>query len=218
LLGPQLKKFQFFEEHDLNSTLTNHQCQHQYLHIPVSASSWGKSIFSKANFHPGTLDPTFKTVIFFRDPIDRWLSGLATWLTYRLPQHTNIEQVKDNQALLDVLFDTVRQDDHTERQMFFVQNVDWSNAVCFFINDSFKQSVGQYFVSNFNVDITDAPPENQTTLEGGKLVPKNYFRNVLENNPKYLNRVKEFFEPDYKFLKCLPFQNVKTVNFWYYDI
>jgi hypothetical protein len=73
-------------------------------------------------------------------------------------------------------------------------------------------------VSNFNVDITDAPPENQTTLEGGKLVPKNYFRNVLENNPKYLNRVKEFFEPDYKFLKCLPFQNVKTVNFWYYDI
>jgi hypothetical protein len=215
---PQLKKFQFFEEHNLNSVLINHRCQHQYLYIPVNASTWGKNIFSKAKFYHGTLDPMYKTTIFFKDPIDRWLSGMATWLTYRLPQHTGLELVKDNQALLDVLFDTVCQDDHTERQVFFVQDVNWSNAVCFFIDDSFNLAVGEYFTTNFGVDIANAPPEHQTTLEGGKLIPKNYFRRVLESNPKYLKRVKEFFEPDYKFLKSLPFQNSNTVNFRYYDI
>ena len=217
MLGTQLQKFQFFERHNLNSVWINYQHQCQYLHIPVNASCWGKTIFSKAKFRHGTYNSSFKTVIFFRDPIDRWLSGMATWLTCKLPQHAGLDQIRHNQALLDILFDTVRQDEHTERQTFFVQNIDWENTVCFFINDSFKASVNQYFINNFHVDIADTPPENQTTLEGGKLIPKNYFCRELEHNPKYLNRVKEFFEPDYKFLKSLPFYNTNTVNFWYYD-
>lgn len=212
-----MSKFQFFEEHDLDSALVSHYRQLQYLHIPVNASCWGKTVFSKAKFRPNTLHPDYKTIVFLRDPIDRWLSGLSTWLTYRLPQHTGIEQVRDNQALLDVLFDTVRQDDHTERQSFFVQNIKLDNTVFFYIDSSFQSSVTEYFSNTLDCDISQIPPDNQTTLEGGKLIPKRYFRSVLESNSAYMSRVKEFFEIDYRLLHHLHFQNVNEIKCQYYD-
>ena len=177
------KNFQFFEEHDLNSSLIHHQYQEQYLHIPVNASTWGKQIFTAAKFRTGnTLLPNYTTVIFFRDPIDRWLSGLSTWLTYRLPQHTGLKYVRDNQALLDTLFDTVRQDDHTERQTFFIQNVNLDKAKCFYMNDTFSISVNQYFLTKFNIDISSFPKENQT--QGQKSV-KIFFDEIITLTQSY---------------------------------
>ena len=211
--------FDFFEEHKLNSTLKHVHFQPQYLHIPVCASSWGKTIFTATGFEPnGTLNQDYTTVVFLKDPIDRWLSGLATWLTYRLPQHTPLTSVRDNSALLDVLFDTVRQDDHTERQLFFLQNVDVSRAKFFLINDTFNESVNKYFIQNFSTDISNYSKENQTTLQGGKLIPKQYFRSVLESTPQYLDRVLQFFERDYQFLQKISFENPVTGKYQYYDI
>jgi hypothetical protein len=210
--------FQFFEEHSLDSALINFQYRQQYLHIPVNASTWGKRVCETAGFHRDQwLKKDYKTIIFFRDPIDRWLSGLSTWLTYRLPQHTSLDQIRNNKALLDTLFDTVRQDDHTERQTFFTQNVDWSTAECFYIDSSFHGSVNQYFSNNFNIDISNVAPDHQTTLESGKLIPKKYFQSVLESNSTYMTRVKEFFEIDYNFLKTVNFNNATNIKFWYYD-
>ena len=209
--------FQFFEEHDIDSAFVNNQQQEQFLNIPVCASTWGKRVFGKADFQIGTRVNEYKTILFFRDPIDRWLSGLSTWLTLRLPQHTGILDVRGNKALLDVLFDSVRQDDHTEKQCFFVQNVDWKNTVCFYINDSFESSVNQFFVKNYSIDISNVPRANQTTLEGGKLIPRNYFQTVLESNQTYQNRLKEFFEIDYKLIQSLNFENAESVKCKYYD-
>ena len=212
-----MEKFPFFEEHALDSVLVNHHRQLQYLHIPVNASSWGKTIFSAAKFSRGKVDHNFKTIIFFRDPIDRWLSGLATWLTYRLPQHTPLQHIRDNQALLDVLFDTVRQDDHTERQCFFIQNIDLENTVCFYLDSSFQHAVSDYFDNILGFDISNFPAEHQTTLEGGKLIPKQYFRSVLESNTNYMKRVKEFFDIDYRLLQRTRFENATKVKCQYYD-
>jgi hypothetical protein len=115
------------------------------------------------------------------------------------------------------LFDTIRQDDHTERQTFFTQNVDWSTATCFYIDSSFHRSVNQYFLNNFDIDIANVAPQHQTTLEGGKLIPRKYFQSVLESNSTYMKRVKEFFEIDYNFLKTVNFNNTKNIKFRYYD-
>lgn len=210
--------YQFFEEHDLNSVLSKIDICQQYLHIPVNASSWGKTVFSSLGFVHNTLHRDFSTVIFFRDPIDRWLSGLATWLTYRLPQHTAITDIRGNTAVLDILFDTVRQDDHTERQSFFVQNVDWNCAKCFYVNETFNKCFQHYISTGFGKDISGFAKQHETTLEGGKLIPKTYFREVLESNPKYLSRVLQYFEPDRQLLKKLDFENANHIKMQYYDI
>jgi hypothetical protein len=199
--------FQFFKSHTLDQVLINHDRKEQFLHIPVNASSWGKTIFKMANFQSGMLHQDYRTIIFFRDPIDRWLSGVATWLTSVLPQHTNMYNIKDNQAVLDILFSTVRQDEHTERQAFFVQNVNWNNTICFYIDSNFNQAICKYFQSQYNIDISNVPPEHQTTLEGGKLIPKTYFKSVLESNYRYFGSVKSYFKIDYDMIKNIKFEN-----------
>lgn len=210
--------YHFFKEHHLNSVLSKIDIGQQYLHIPVNASSWGKTVFSSLGFIQDTLNCDFSTIIFFRDPIDRWLSGLATWLTCRLPQHTPITDIRGNTAVLDILFDTVRQDPHTETQSFFVQHVDWNRARCFYMDAAFNQYFQDYISTSFNKNISGFPRQHETTLEGGKLIPKTYFRQALESNPKYLSRVLEYFEPDRQLLKKLDFVNTKQINMQYYDI
>ena len=192
-----------------------------FVHIPKNASSFVKGVLIGSGgfwHHSETLINSGENLIVLRDPIDRWLSGLATWLTHRLPQHTPLTSVRDNSTLLDVLFDTVRQDDHTEQQLFFLQNVDVDRAKFFLINDTFNESVSQYFIQNFSTDISNYPKENQTTLQGGKLVPKQYFQSVLESTPQYLDRVLQFFQRDYQFLQKISFENHVTGKYQYYDI
>lgn len=215
-----MKKFEFWREHALHSNLQSSRYQTSYLHIPVCASSWGKTVFSLAGFQTDyhcRIPQDYRTIVFLRDPIERWLSGLATWLTYRLPQHTSIEQVRDNQFALDVLFDSIRQDDHTERQRFFLHDLDKTNMTFWWIDAGFRQSFTRYFLQTFGTDISHCHPDHVTTLEGGKLIPRNYFKTVMENNTIYLNRVKEYFYEDYQLIKTTPFSNANRPLMSYYD-
>lgn len=212
-----LLNFKFFEGHQFESVIINQATQEQYLNIPKNASTWAKTIFPMAGFdRQAQLSNSLKTIIIFRDPIDRWLSGFSTWLSRRLP-HISIDQIKNNQALLDVLFDTLRHDEHTERQIFYVQNVNWGRSACFFMDDSFTESMNQYFVNNYKVNISAVEPKNQSNSQTENLIPKQYFQQVLESNPKYLHRVKEYFEIDYKLLRSLRFKNTRHIRCCYYD-
>ena len=180
--------------HHLHSNLVCPEIKHSYLHIPVNSSCWGKTTFTNFGFTWGEaknlIDPDYKIIVFLRDPIDRWLSGLSTWLTARLPQHTSLFHVRDNCALLDVLFDVVHLDEHTQRQQFFLQNLNVDQMKFFMVNDSLSISVTDYLNKKFNKKIEPFPAENATTLEGGKLIPKQYFKQVLESNSKYLEKIK----------------------------
>ena len=48
-------------------------------------------------------------------------------------------------------------------------------------------------------------------------IPKQYFKQVLESNSKYLEQIKLCFEDDYKFIKSLNFENFTDKKFQYYD-
>jgi hypothetical protein len=206
--------------HHLHENLVCPEIKHSYLHIPVNSSCWGKTTFHNFGFikdKKNLIDPDHTIVVFLRDPIDRWLSGLSTWLTARVPQHTPLYQVRDNWALLDVLFNVVHLDEHTQRQQFFLQNLNLDQMKFFMVNDSLSISVTDYLNKKFNKKIQPAPTENATTLEGGKLIPKQYFKQVLESNSKYLEHIKLCFEDDYKFIKSLTFENYTDKKFQYYD-
>ena len=214
------KSFQFFPEHALHSAMVSPEYKCSYLHIPVNASSWGKQIFWQAGFRPNRppeLDAAHRIIVWLRDPVERWLSGLATWLTYRLPQHTGLELVRDNQALLDLIFDTVRLDDHTERQMFFVQQLNWEQCDFWYINSDFRLAFSDYFYARFGQTVHAQAPQNVSGLENGKIIPRQYFRSVLLNNKTYLTRVCEFFQQDCDMIREIKFANCQTPSLLGYD-
>ncbi len=215
-----IKSFHFFPEHRLHSAMVSPNHALSYLHIPVNASSWGKQVFARAGFRPNRapeIPDSHRIIVWLRDPVERWLSGLATWLTYRLPQHTGLDFVRNNLALLDTIFDTVRLDDHTERQAFFIHALDWDRCDFWYINSDFRSEFCAYFAQRFGIDITDHEPQNASSLSNGKSIPRQYFRSVLLNNPAYLARVCEFFESDRDLIKQVQFANCQTPILLGYD-
>jgi hypothetical protein len=206
--------------HRLHENYVNHDLKHHYLHLPVNSSSWGKATFSIAGFDCNlhdVINNNYTTIVFLRDPIDRWLSGLATWLTASLPQYTPLNEIRNNHAVLDILFNIIRTDEHTEKQQYFLQGLNQNNMKFFMVNESLSESVVNYCASVLKKPVPLLNRINETTLPGGKLIPKNYFKLILESNPKYLNRVKEFFKNDYHFIKNTQFENNWNNKLSYYD-
>lgn len=213
-------KHHLHPSHDLHSNLISavHRCQ--YLHIPVNASSWGKMIFLHAGFsidRANHINNEYSGIVFLRDPIQRWLSGMATWLTARLPDYTGLLDIRGNHALLDVLYSTVRFDEHTEQQTYFLTNLDTGKMKFWFVQPNLSHSMNQYFRKSFNIDISRFPIENASTIEGGKLIPRNYFKFELEKNSCYLQRVKDFLYADYKFISGVKFENMDRPKMQYFD-
>jgi hypothetical protein len=207
--------------HCLHENYVNHDLKHHYLHLPVNSSNWGKATFSGAGFDRNLhniIHDDYTVIVFLRDPIDRWLSGLATWLTARMPHHTPLTQIRNNHAVLDFLFTIIRTDEHTEKQQYFLQRLNHNNMKFFMVNDSLSESVINYCDTVLKKPVPKVTRMNETTLQGGKLIPKNYFRSILESNPKYLNRVKKFFVDDYHFIKTIHFENTWSNTLSYYDI
>ena len=215
-----IKSFHFFSDHALHSVMQSREHQCSFLHIPVNASSWGKQIFWQAGFRPNKppeIDTDHRIIVWLRDPVERWLSGLATWLTYRLPQHTGLDLVRNNLALLDLVFDTVRLDDHTERQTFFLQNLDSHRCDFWYINSEFKSDFSTYFEQRFRLNVHAHVAQNVSNLDNGKAIPRHYFKSVLENNSKYMTRVCEFFQPDRDLIQQVKFENCQTPRIFGYD-
>lgn len=207
--------------HYLHENYVNHNLKHHYLHLPVNSSNWGKATFASAGFQQNSsnsIDDDYTVIVFLRDPIDRWLSGLSTWLTAALPQYTNLFDIRDNTVALDILFRTVRVDEHTEKQKYFLQRLNQDNMKFFMVNETLSASVVNYCATVLKQTVPVFPRMNESTLPGGKLIPKNYFRSVLESNPRYLKKVKKFFEEDYHFIKSIQFENEWNHTLSYYDI
>ena len=215
-----LPNIEIHPTHFLHENLTCRSVKHCYLHIPVNSSTWGKNTCQNFGFVTGRenkINDDYTIMVFLRDPIDRWLSGLTQWLVARLPQHTNLLQIRDNQAWLDTLFYLVHVDEHTQKQQWFLQGLDTSKMKFFMVNETLSQTVTDYLNQLFGTCWPIMSPKNESTLEGGKLIPKQYFRQVLESNPTYLNHVKQAFRSDYDFIKSLHFENHTDKKFQYYD-
>lgn len=207
-------------DHLVHSNLVHYKLKHSYLNIPVNSSSWGRQTFESVGFvndHTRTIPNDHTIVVFLRDPIDRWLSGIATWLTVHFPQHTPMTQIRDNTALLDSLFQIVRLDPHTEQQLWFLQNLPRDNMKFFWVDSTLSDSVTNYLSTVIKRPVAIFPPNHVSTIDGGKLIPKNYFRSVLESNPHYLKQVKKYFYDDYCFIKDQTFENCVCPKFQYYD-
>ena len=86
-----------------------------FVHIPKNASSFVKGwLLRSGNFtHSDSLVIADHYLITLRDPIERWVSGIA--------QFMNVES--NQQLTLHELVEQVTVDDHTELQTYFLQNV-----------------------------------------------------------------------------------------------
>lgn len=156
--------------------------------------------------------------VVLRDPVERWISGMAQYLkTYVLcpvgdngpiysnsPWANNVENIAlSAQEFIDfynisterLIFDNVyRFDDHVWPQYAFFQNLrPYIERKYFMLDENFDKKFAPYI---------GGPPAPNANLNKGSedfntRTLQIFLKNLLDNSPNLLNRVKDAYKEDY---------------------
>ena len=182
-----------------------------YVQIPKNASCWVKHHFMPAdayNYYTNGFDNNeHLALVVLRDPVERWISGIAQHLVGWTPGTNLYIDNIDWEALMT----RVVLDNHTQPQGAFIANLPHDNIVWFKCDNNLPTDFIS-FMKTYNTDInlldekddatnifnvTKKAPAQQTVVD--KIISK------LNENPKYLERIKEFYQDDYKLYNTVPY-------------
>lgn len=188
-----------------------------YVPIPKCASTWIKHAFGKTrdNFETGAAlpGPYVTWVVVLRDPIDRWISALA--------QHHHGSRVDWDRHYRnlgwDRVFEQVVFDNHSEPQSSFIRSIDFDKTVWFQFGPDLTRDFYDWCQDRFvtrphpneaedsQVNALASKPALQPglTLSGKEMLEE--IRQVVQDNPKYQQRLREFYRKDYKLYESVPF-------------
>ncbi len=167
-----------------------------YVHIPKNASSFIKGCLIGCYGmwkHSETLVPADEYLIVLREPIERWVSGIAEYC-FNSGNMLTLEQ-----ALEQITFD-----DHTEKQIYFIKDVNLIRSTFLRVDENLRDNLERWLKQyNYRTNIQIALEYN--TSEGAKRDLINKFTEEINLNPAYLARLQEYFADDYKLYNSVAF-------------
>lgn len=178
-----------------------------YLNIPKNASSQTTNLLSLAGWSHGTTNLFDTTIILLRDPLERWISGFATYASsYLLGYGYGSDHfVEDYNELTErIIFDNIRFDDHTELQSRFVDQVR-GEKVYFKITKNKTDLVNklsefiQHDLNSYRVFDNDAEL-NYDTAHLTK-----FFRERVSANHELASKIKQCYNKDYQLIETVKF-------------
>ena len=195
-----------------------------YIPIPKCGSTWINNVLLQTlnwqvgNIYtdpglgnPGGLGLNFnRNLIVLRDPIERWLSGIAEYL-YRYHDRTFKDNL--NKQTLDLIFDRVAFDDHTEKQVYFCHGLHRYRTLFFWCDSSLSDLFSNFLIGNgVDIDISRIPPANVTIQDPVKSDIKEKFRDVIENNKTYKDKLIDYFKADFDLINSVNFYPLDNEN------
>lgn len=208
-----------------------------YINIPKNASSWTKHHMPGALFNYLTktfyTDPglpfnqiprwpagitDIKYLVILRDPIDRWITGLAQYLNGWAPDHP----LHINNIDWKMVFDKVVFDSHTQPQCEFIQGINRDATVWLRCDqnlaNNFAKVLEQFTGCMPTITTQDQDPNNVfnvtrknkptvgevfTTELQQNIVDK--ISNVLKQNSNYTKRLQEVYKQDIDLFNSVKF-------------
>lgn len=175
-----------------------------YVHIPKNASSWTKPNFKDFgwefyNYHDDELYNK-TAIVVLRDPIERWISGIAEYFAL---YHSDF--IMHDLEAMDLIFDRVVFDDHTERQVNFIHGLDRDRCVFFNCDEYYREDLS-VFLDEQGMPNRFHRYEPQHVSENDPVRKK--FKNIMSReivNPKHLKLVQDYFAPDYELINSVKF-------------
>ena len=191
-----------YKGHRLGECMSHRDSDLMYVYIPKNASSWTKPNlldfgWQFYNYHTDYLNK--HALVVLRDPVDRWLSGIAEYLALYHPT------IQVSPGMLDLIFDRVCFDDHTERQIKFLYGLNTDNCTFLWFGDDYRRNFSQIIADRYG-------PNNYANYEYQHVSDrdpirsnfKEIFKTAIQNS-KYLEQVKNYYEADYKLINQIKF-------------
>lgn len=193
--------------HVFGECLSHSNTDLMYVNIPKNASSWTKPNlkdwgWQHYNYHTDNLYHKHALVVL-RDPVERWLSGIAE---YMYLYHKDTDTNEFSKCFFDLVFDRIAFDDHTEQQVLFLEKLNLNNCTFFWCSKNYRELFGHFLnehnmpnrYSNYDYQhVTDQSPERKKFKE--------IFKQTLEKNSKYITQLDWYFANDYKLIRSIKF-------------
>lgn len=175
-----------------------------YVYIPKNASSWTKPNLKDwgwefYNYHTDMLCK--HALVVLRDPVDRWLSGIAEYFTL---YHPHVEHMSS--VTLDLVFDRVTFDDHTEHQVKFIEGLNTEHCTFMRCDKDYRLNFSNFIkerLGNNKYDRYEYQHVSEDSPDRRKF--KKLFSDAMVEEPKYLEQIKNYFADDYKLIEQVKF-------------
>ena len=195
------------QNHLFGECMSKPDSELMYVHIPKNASSWTKPNlldwkWEFYNYHTDNLYHKHAMVVL-RDPIERWLSGIAEYMYLR---HRDLDIAHLSNAFFNLVFDRIAFDDHTDLQVLFLQNLDLSNCTFFWCDKGYRKNFSDFLNSNgmpnkyHSYNYQHVTKEEPIRSRFHKI-----FKQTLENDSKYKQQLQWYFAKDYKLIESVQF-------------
>ena len=172
--------------HDQDKSIT-------FVHIPKNASSFVKGcLLGTEKFtHSNSLINAEQYLIALRDPIERWVSGIAQFMG-----------VESNQRFtLHELVERVTVDDHTELQTYFLQDVDIDRCTVLKVDQNLRTNIKLWLGKHgYGHNGPNVPNINQ-----GNQLAKDRFAAMVDGNSQIKLKLAEHYANDYELINRVKF-------------
>ena len=214
--------------------ITNEISQYCYIPILKNAHSFGIRIF--ADFADFTEVPRLKTdkkyIVFLRNPINRWYSAVAQYvsmnfnddgqiLSYDEVKNTDINNQTRKKIVLDtfilkLFFDAVRLDTHSDLQLKELYGINTHNCVFFNLDDSeFNFNLLHFMKTKMKCrvpnEFTNQHQINFSKFSSFKTDIIRQLQDYTILHPKALSSVNFYYREDFELIKDINFYNLRKV-------
>jgi hypothetical protein len=164
--------------HTLGEGLISSDKKTFYLNVPKNSSSTIKSGLTEIGWEFASVYdyPDADIIVVWRDPIERWASGIFEYLLmYNVnaidsicePFNYDLWPLIGEKLGMSIIFDRMTFDDHTDRQCVFLHNINLDRCTWIKINDGFNY--------NFSTLLTKMGYENTFLTAESKNVSQGEF-------------------------------------------
>lgn len=188
-----------------------------YINIPKNASSSIKNELTKLGWDFGHIRefPKAQPIVVLRDPVERWISGIAEYLLMyhadiidNLTRHDgyNALPILGQELGLSLIFDTITFDDHTDRQTVFLNDCTFFNCIWVKLDKEFNQKFSRLLNDiGYENQFELSEKENDSDNSILKRDLKHLFRLILDKNHDRRKAIEEWFWCDYELLNKMEF-------------
>lgn len=179
---------------------TDHQ--YQYISIPKNASSSTVKLLELNNWQPSNYTTLFhkhQYLIIIRDPVERWVSGIAEYIYGHIASYTRpgIQFINDySKAIENLIFDQIVFDDHTMPQYYFYTREPFNSSEATFM--WMCQNLHEKIKNVFDLKTFQMYNENISIHNNDKKLIKDFFQDKIESNVTLKTKIKNRYRRDYE--------------------